>query len=290
MRIPLTRPGQTRAGDATLKHRRTSTAAVLLSTVLLLVAIPPTSAIVDGQPDTGSAYPNVGQIQAQFDGHWFGFCTATLIATNVVLTAAHCTFDVVFGFLQPSDLRVTFEATPGDTPTAYTVAAVTPHPDFWVSSPSPSSGINAKNYLGPGAEDIALLWLAEPVQGIAPAPVATAGYLDDLDLRNETFTTVGYGITGFTQGSLVSPVGSHWESMGTRNFSEVSILNLHDAYPDRYVKVSKANCPGDSGGPLFHGATVVAIIIWTNSLRCEAPGLDYRVDSSIAQEFLADSL
>jgi hypothetical protein len=255
-----------------------------------LAVAAPAAAIVGGQEDTANAYPNVGAVQYQFDGQWFTGCSGTLVASDVVLTAAHCTGDVVFGNLQPSDLRVTFEAAPGDTPTAYIVDAVVPHPDFWTSSVSPARGINAKNYLGPGAEDIALLRLVESVAGITPAPIAGLGYLDTLDLRTETFTAVGYGLTGLTQGSLVSPGAFGFDDYGTRNFTNVQILNLHDAYPDRYVKVSAANCPGDSGGPLFHGATVVGIIVWTNSLRCEGPGLDYRVDSTIAQAFLAANL
>jgi hypothetical protein len=264
--------------------------ALVLGAALAAVIAAPAAAIVGGQEDTANAYPNVGAVQFQFDGQWFTGCTGTLVASDVVLTAAHCTGDVVFGNLQPSDLRVTFDAAPGETPTAYIVDAVMPHPDFWASAPSPARGINAKNYLGPGAEDIAILRLVESVAGIAPAPIAGLGYLDGLDLRTETFTAVGYGIIGFTQGSLVSPGAFGIDGFGSRNFADVQILNLHDAYPNRYVKISAANCPGDSGGPLLHGSTVVGITVWTNSLRCEGPGLDYRVDSSIAQAFLAANL
>ena len=45
-------------------------------------------------------------------------------------------------------------------------------------------------------------------------------------------------------------------------------------------------CFGDSGGPLFHGDTVVALNTWTFSARCAGPNLEYRVDSPAAQEFL----
>jgi hypothetical protein len=273
------------------RHRRLwRGTSIVLGAALAVVIAAPAAAIVGGQEDTANAHPNVGAIQSQFNGQWFTGCTGTLVASDVVLTAAHCTAAVVFGDLQPSDLRVTFEAAPGETPTAYIVDAVVPHPAFWASAPSPARGINAKNYLGPGAEDIAILRLVESVAGITPAPIAGPGYLDGLDLRAETFTAVGYGITGFTQGSLVSPGAFGIDGDGTRSFVSVQILNLRDAYPDRYVKISAANCPGDSGGPLLHGDTVVGITVWTNSLRCEGPGLDYRVDSSIAQAFLAANL
>jgi Trypsin len=49
-------------------------------------------------------------------------------------------------------------------------------------------------------------------------------------------------------------------------------------------------CFGDSGGPLFHEDTVVAINTWTFSMRCAGPNLEYRVDSTAAQTFLATYL
>ena len=49
-------------------------------------------------------------------------------------------------------------------------------------------------------------------------------------------------------------------------------------------------CFGDSGGPLFHGRTIVALNTWTFSYRCDGPNLEYRVDSARAQAFLAANL
>ena len=43
---------------------------------------------------------------------------------------------------------------------------------------------------------------------------------------------------------------------------------------------------GDSGGPLFHEDTVVALNSWTFSMRCAGPNLEYRLDSPTAQAFL----
>jgi hypothetical protein len=122
------------------------------------------------------------------------------------------------------------------------------------------------------------------VAGVAPAPVGGLRYIDGLDLRSETFVAVGYGLNGFITGSMASPTGSV-AYFGSRSFAEVTALG-DDDYPDRYLKITTANCPGDSGGPLLHRGVVVAIESWTYSLRCTGPGLDYRVDSSIAQDFL----
>ena len=41
---------------------------------------------------------------------------------------------------------------------------------------------------------------------------------------------------------------------------------------------------------MFHGDTVVALNTWTFSARCAGPNLEYRVDSTAAQTFLATYL
>ncbi|HEX2400879.1 MAG TPA: trypsin-like serine protease, partial [Mycobacterium sp.] len=55
----------------------------------------PAAAIFNGGPD-GTDHPEVGALlaaQAFSDGTW-AFCTGTLVAPDVVLTAAHCQVDV----------------------------------------------------------------------------------------------------------------------------------------------------------------------------------------------------
>jgi hypothetical protein len=52
---------------------------------------------------------------------------------------------------------------------------------------------------------MALDFLTEDVDGVTPARVAGAGYLDGLDLTSETFTVVGYGTDEFITGSAGSP-------------------------------------------------------------------------------------
>jgi S1-C subfamily serine protease len=90
------------------------------------------------------------------------------------------------------------------------------------------------------------VWLSESVAGVVPAPV------DD----------------------------------GIRSYREVSVITEHDVFPDRFVKITRGTCFGDSGGPLFHDGTVVGINTWTFSYRCDGPNFAYRVDAPTAQEFL----
>jgi hypothetical protein len=214
------------------------------------------------------------------------FASGTLVAEDVVLTAAHCTDFLVeegedgFG---PNDLRVTFDPAPNATSTYYSVDHIVVHPD-WFTAP-PCLGNSKYLCLAPPAEDIALVWLTEPVAGVDPSPVADAGYLDTLDLTSETFTVVGYGVDEFITGSLFSPMAVTVVD-GIRSYRDVTVITTGDVFPDRFIKITQSTCFGDSGGPLFHEGTVVAINTWTFSTRCDGPNFGYRVDAAAAQEFL----
>lgn len=90
-----------------------------------------------------------------------GFCTGTLIAANLVLTAAHCVYDRT-GTLVPAE-RITFRAglRNGAAAAASQVARLAAHKGF-----DPRGAFNAENI----QHDVALLELAEPIssQQIAP--------------------------------------------------------------------------------------------------------------------------
>ena len=287
----LTGPDQGGSRHLTTKRLRVSAVSFLLGVASLLATTAPAGAIIDGQPDTSNAYPNVGRIEYQLpDGSWSPGCSGTLVATDVVLTAAHCVTLPGEEVIPAAIVRVNFNpqpnwfpADPAD-PLAYGVSSIAVHPAFQDATPGPAS---SKISLAPGWEDVALLRLAQAVADITPSPVAGAGYLDALDLHSQTFTAVGYGLNGFVAGSIVS--GGLALIPEYRSFRTVSALGM-DAYPDRWLKISAATCFIDSGGPILYEGTLVAVVSWTNSMRCEGPGLAYRLDSAVAQEFLADNL
>jgi len=257
--------------------------------VFVLLVAGPAGAVIGGTDDTENVYENAGVLQLQVGSDWFDFCSGTLIRADVVLTAAHCTDFLVeegsdgFG---PGDLRISFDPE-GDAPYA-TVDHIVVHPD-WFTRP-PGRGVNSKHsYLAPPAEDIALVFLDGDVAGVTPAPVADADYLAGLDLTRETFTVVGYGTDRFVTGGTLS---NHPVVIvdGIRSFRDVSVITEHDAFPDRFLKITQSTCFGDSGGPLFHDGTVVAINVWTFSIRCSGPNFSYRVDSRAAATFLEANL
>ena len=170
----------------------------------VLLAAGPAGAVIGGTSDTANRYANVGALQLHVGNDWFDFCSGTLVRSDVVLTAAHCT-----DFLQevgpdgfgPADLRISFDSE-GDAPYS-TVDHIVVNPAWFTAGPC--IGNSKQRCLAPPHEDIALVFLSAPVAGITPAPLADAGYLDRLDLKTASFTVVGYGTDAFITGSAASP-------------------------------------------------------------------------------------
>lgn len=239
---------------------------VVISVLAALALAAPVSAITNGDPD-GSDHPEVGALvatQAYSDGTWT-YCSGTLIAPMVFLTAAHCATD-------DGRAIVTFDTDYHSGDKTYTG---TFHVD--------------PAYPGPMADphDVAVVVLDHAVVGITPARLPEAGSLDKL-AKGTPITSVGYGAKLVTSGP-----GGHGfvyddvrrEAVGSVNTTTTSWLraSMNPALGDG------GTCFGDSGGPNFVGTTdIVAATTITGDSVCRATNVDYRMDSAAARAFLGE--
>jgi hypothetical protein len=184
----------------------------------------------DGEPDTANAYPAVGfyHVAFNFPGgplDTYGGCSGSLISPRIFLTAAHCTFFdsrrlVEAPAYERAEAWASFDPVVSDNdfrcylmeigyPGAHALAcdeATRNHPTFhkafnvgithpgYVGIKRLGSGALAIKEFAPGYTDIAVLLLENPIQDIAPLPLAAQGLLDDLDRRGLELVGVGYGL------------------------------------------------------------------------------------------------
>ena len=259
----------------------TMAAAVLLASGMA-------SAITYGQPD-GNQHPYVGVVVLADEQGEFGNCTGTLIAPDVVVTAAHCTWFVgQFGV----ELRgVTFDNVYDPGTSVVYPGTLHVHPDF--SGPLSSAFNNSFLGIGAHANDIAVIVLDEEVADIPPASLPSAGLLDQMakdgELKGQSFTVVGYGVTELTHepGSGAPVFGE----FGTRMYSVSSFSALNQGYLRLFQNPSTGDsgaCYGDSGGPNFLGDSRVIASIGglKGDIRCRAMNSTYRLDTPSARAFL----
>lgn len=263
-------------------------AAVAAAVVLLLAVAVPAFAITYGEFD-GDAHPFVGSMVFHIPGRgYFQWCSGTLIAPTVFLTASHCTADVdVYLERYPgSEMLVTFDPVISASSTYYSGTLHT-NPLY-------------TGFQGQGGRadphDIAVITFSQPIPNITPASLPPAGLLDQLkasgDLRDTLFTAVGYGtIRNIHTGGPASILDN-----AERRRVDQYPLSLTPAWITLSMNYHTGNggtCYGDSGGPHFihlNGAetNIVAAITVTGDSACVATDVDYRTDTASARAFLDD--
>jgi secreted trypsin-like serine protease len=204
------------------------------------------SPIVGGTTDNGD--PAVVAIINNNQGY---LCTGTLIDTDVVLTAGHCTEDTVASHYQVGGgvdpvSAATFVAN------ATTVAH---HPSF------------DPNNIQAGFDTGVLVLDLSSVQGTLPAPLAWQSATDDAAYAaGTTFTAVGYGITS----------GGGSDSGTKRKVTLTISQEFSNGF--EYGSATANTCNGDSGGPAINGAGKVIGTTSFGDQNCTMFGADMRTD------------
>jgi trypsin len=248
--------------------------------IVLLSAAASVPAITYGMQDS-NGHPNVGGLVAEWHtpGQKDLLCSGTLISATVFLTAAHCT-----AFLERKgnlDVWITLES------------SFTPSSTLYHGTMHTNPGYNQAES-DPG--DIAVIVLDEPVSGVTPASLPSAGLFDrmkaDGTLRRQKFTAVGYGVLEPQIGG--GPPAFPFTSLRWMAVSEFNALNK------AWLRLSQnaatgdgGTCFGDSGGPNFLGAGenetgIVAALTVTGDAMCLATNVDYRLDTPSARAFLGN--
>jgi hypothetical protein len=270
--------------------------AVFAVLVLAITAVSPAGAITGGQPD-GDMHPYSGLILVP----GVGFCSGTLIAPDVVLTAGHCTTFFSDPELEITEVWVTFDAEasvdletweilPGGT--WYTSDEWYTHPDY-------------VNDDWPFTADYGVVILDEPVEGITPAALPEPYVLDEMlgttgqtDVR---FMDVGYGQSGVTVGG--GPYVRNFEfirkySIQRYNPSKGAVGTQYDLWLILQSAPSAnkgGGCGGDSGSGIFPEGedTIVAVHVggyrmgYLTRLCGRMTSLNMRVDLPIVLDWLA---
>lgn len=222
-------------------------------------------------------------------------CTGTLIAPDVVLTAAHCTdpTGITFGFgeVQRAEFYISFESdlsayaeqqgqgAPLEIPaSAIPVRELVAHEEFRLDAFN--AGVN-----GPGDfNDVALLFLATAIDGVEPEVVITAAEASQL-VAGKPVEIAGWG-QQTPQADIFTPpppgtVGK--KVCGTSTINEVGDFEMQIGGDETTTR----KCHGDSGGPTYltidtaHERTRRVVGITSHAYDqsdCAKGGVDTRVD------------
>jgi secreted trypsin-like serine protease len=196
-------------------------------------------AIVNGHAaGVSEQWGTVGMIIGDAEDEWL--CTGTLIAPNVIVTAAHCVIVPDTGE-RAERIRVVAGASDIDAPEdaqKYTVSRVLAHPMAF-------QGPGSDDPTGLGADyDIALVQTSEPITQVDVIPVLPMERVAQVLNADAELTIAGYGRRVVNEYGLSSEDGLHY--VGTTGFvrrSEREFLAGGEGESDA--------CPGDSGGPVY---------------------------------------
>jgi secreted trypsin-like serine protease len=212
--------------------------ALFVALVAALTTSPAQAIVGGGAPQTDGVARSVVTIV----GSRRNFCTGSVIAPKIVLTAAHC--------VQPgAEYRMVDYST--GAPVLQNVKAVAIHPGFRMEAMQAHRA----------TADVALLQLEQPVKGKAPAalgmpniPIAVGG----------RFTIAGIGVTVRGDGKS----GGTIRVAGLIATGQPGTLQIRLVDPvSQGTRDGLGACTGDSGAPVFEdkagGPVIVGVVSWS---------------------------
>jgi hypothetical protein len=215
--------------------------ALFLLAMLTAAAAGPAAAMVGG---AAPAAAGAGRSVVMILGSYGTACTATAIARDLLLTAAHC--------VQPGADYKLADTWSGETPTLKDIARIERDPQF-----------DLRKLFGHLATaDVALAKLAQPLPASIP-PVPLDDGTQPL-AAGDSFVVAGYGVTVRGDGRTGGTVrAATLVATGKPNTLQLRLVDPHtnDARP------GLGACAGDSGAPTFRDEggrlAIVGVVSWS---------------------------
>jgi secreted trypsin-like serine protease len=213
---------------------------------MISTAAAPASALVGTSAPAPELAPYVVMVLKR-SGAASGFCSASVVAQDVVLTAAHCV-------AEPANTRIHFRDEKSE-PVLLDVAAIVTHPAY--------HGDAARTRQV--SIDMALIRLAKPLPArFKPVALADSGKIEPGDM----FRIAGFGVT--REGAAATSGVLHAGRIAAR--LPLSSILLWASDPQNK---GTGACTGDSGGPILalDQPILIAVADWAEGVgkqRCGA--------------------
>jgi secreted trypsin-like serine protease len=234
------------------------------------------ASIIGGNAATPGQFRTVVAIIIDLGVNGQSLCTGTLIAPDVVLTAAHCLQPQLLGLSSQAQVTantfVVFDSTNLFTADGFAVGAL---------DTIPQPGFNVNNL---GDNDSGVIVLDSVITDRNPTPIDNR---TNPNLNGVSVTKVGYGIS-----QVGDPNSIGIEFFASKTGINCSGLGLPNSRLICYNQQNlRGTCSGDSGGPAFQTINGVRRVVGITSFgdqNCTQFGVDTKVaaERGFIQQFL----